>query len=50
MSNNPISEFLEHKMPVSKINRVKMLADCIESIFRRKPILFYEGESIMDFH
>ena len=40
-----INEFLEHKMPVSKINRVKMLADCIESISLGNPILFYEGES-----
>ena len=40
-----ISEFLEHKMPVSKINRVKMLADCIESISVGNPILLYEGES-----
>ncbi len=40
-----INEFLEHKMPVSKVNRVKMLADCIESISLGNPILFYEGES-----
>ena len=41
----PISEFLEHKMPVSKVTRVKMLADCIETISVGNPILFYEGES-----
>ena len=40
-----INEFLEHKMPVSKVNRVKMLGDCIEFISLGNPILFYEGES-----
>lgn len=40
-----INEFLEEKMPVSKVNRIKMFADCIESISLGKPVLFYEGES-----
>ena len=46
-ANEPqsINEFLEHQMPVSKVNRVKMLADCIESISAGNPVLFYEGES-----
>lgn len=40
-----INEFLEAKMPVSKVERVKIFADCIESISLGKPVLFYEGES-----
>ena len=39
------NEFLEHKMPVSKVKKVKMLADCIESISSGNPILLYEGEN-----
>ena len=31
------NEFLEHKMPVSKVKRVHMIADCIESISSRNP-------------
>ncbi|RRN70928.1 spore germination protein [Peribacillus simplex] len=40
----PLNEFLEHKMPVTKVKRVNMLADCIESISAGNPILLYEGE------
>ena len=41
----PLNEFLEHKMPVSKVKRVKLVADCIESISNGNPILLYEGEN-----
>lgn len=40
-----INEFLEQKMPVSKVNRINIWADCIEAISIGNPILFYEGES-----
>lgn len=40
----PLNEFLQHKMPVTKVKRVNMLADCIESISAGNPILLYEGE------
>ncbi|WP_438824720.1 spore germination protein [Bacillus sp. JJ1474] len=39
-----IDKFLEQKLPVSKVNRVQLLADCIESISSGKPILLFEGE------
>ncbi|MFE4243322.1 spore germination protein [Peribacillus butanolivorans] len=41
----PLNDFLVHKMPVSKVKRVKMIADCIESISIGNPLLLYEGES-----
>ncbi|WP_078411032.1 spore germination protein [Priestia abyssalis] len=41
----PLNEFLENKMPVSKVKRVYTLADCVESISSGNPILLYEGES-----
>ncbi|HWO96476.1 MAG TPA: spore germination protein [Bacillus sp. (in: firmicutes)] len=43
--SQPLHEFLENKMPVSKVKRVCTLADCIESISSGNPILLYEGES-----
>ena len=39
-----LNEFLENKMPVSKVKKVKLVADCIESISNGNPILLYEGE------
>ncbi|MFJ8068604.1 spore germination protein [Peribacillus sp. NPDC096447] len=41
----PLNDFIEHKMPVPKVVKVNMLADCIESISSGNPILLYEGES-----
>ncbi|MFJ5622680.1 spore germination protein [Peribacillus loiseleuriae] len=40
-----LNEFLEQKMPVSKVKKVNMFADCIESISTGNPILLYEGEN-----
>jgi spore germination protein KA len=40
----PLNELLETKVPVSKVKRVNMLADCIESISFGDPLLLYEGE------
>lgn len=40
-----INEYIEQKMPIAKVNRVKMWADCLESISNGNPMLFYEGES-----
>ncbi|MCQ6277509.1 spore germination protein [Bacillus sp. V3B] len=39
-----LNEFLENKMPVSKVKKVKLVADCIESISNGNPILLFEGE------
>lgn len=41
-----LNEFLQHKMPVSKVKTVYTLADCVESISSGHPILLYEGESV----
>ena len=41
----PLNEFLENKMPVPKVVKVNILADCLESISSGNPILLYEGGS-----
>ncbi|MFK2826914.1 spore germination protein [Bacillus sp. B190/17] len=38
------TELLENKLPVTKVKRVNLLADCIESISMGNPILLCEGE------
>ncbi|KMY54281.1 membrane protein [Bacillus sp. FJAT-27231] len=38
------NEFLENKLSVSKVEKVHLLADCIESISSGNPILLCEGE------
>ena len=39
-----LNEFFETKMPVSKVKKVKLVADCVESISGGNPILLCEGE------
>ena len=39
-----LSEFFETKMPVSKVEKVKLVADCVESISGGNPLLLCEGE------
>ena len=39
-----LNEFFETKMPVSKVEKVKLVADCVESISGGNPILLCEGE------
>lgn len=41
----PLNDFIEHKLPVPKVVKVSMLANCIESISSGNPILLYEGGS-----
>ena len=44
----PLNELLEKEIPVSKAKKVRMIADCIESISNGNPILLIEGEKWMD--
>ncbi|MFJ7755617.1 spore germination protein [Peribacillus muralis] len=44
VASQPLHEILEHKLPVSKMKRVKTIADCIESISTGNPLLLYDGE------
>ncbi|MES1047524.1 spore germination protein [Heyndrickxia oleronia] len=37
-------ELLEYRLPIAKVKRAELLADCIESISNGNPILLYEGE------
>lgn len=39
-----IDDFIEQKLPVSKVKRVHLLSECIESISEGNPILLFEGE------
>ena len=39
-----LHEFLENKIPVSKVKKVNLVADCIESISNGNPILLFEGQ------
>lgn len=39
-----LNEFIEHKLPVSKVQKMNTVAECIESISNGNPILLYEGE------
>lgn len=41
-----ISELLEKKIIISKINKVHLLADCLESIATGNPLLLYEGGGV----
>lgn len=46
-TDNPspmLHPFLEQKLPIAYVNRVHLLADCIESISSGNPILLCEGE------
>ena len=38
------TELLEYRLPIAKVKRAELLADCIESISNGNPILLYEGE------
>lgn len=40
-----LKDILENKLSVSKVNKVTLIADCIESISTGSPILLYEGTS-----
>ena len=40
----PLTELLEKEIPVSKVKKVRMIADCIESVSNGNPILLVEGE------
>ena len=40
----PLNELLEKEIPVSKAKKVRLVADCIESISNGNPILLIEGE------
>jgi len=40
-----LNEFLENKLPISKVKRMYTIAECIESISSGNPILLYERES-----
>ncbi|KAA9031580.1 spore germination protein [Niallia endozanthoxylica] len=39
-----LNEYLEHKMPVSKVKKVNTVAGCIESISNGNPLLLCEGD------
>ena len=41
-----LNEFFETKMPVSKVKKVQLITDCVESISNGNPILLCEGEQI----
>ena len=40
----PLNDLLEKEIPVSKVKKVRLVADCIESISNGNPILLIEGE------
>ncbi|WP_338473148.1 spore germination protein [Niallia sp. XMNu-256] len=42
--NQPLNELLEKRMPVSKVKKIRLIADCIESISNGNPLLLIEGE------
>ncbi len=42
---DPLNELIEKNLPVSKVKRSGMLADCIESISSGNPILLCDGEN-----
>ena len=42
----PLNELLEKEIPVSKVKKVRLFADCIESISDGNPILLIEGEMV----
>ncbi len=42
--SQPFNEQLENTFPVSKVKKVKTLADCIESISSGDPVILFEGE------
>nr|WP_246197161.1 spore germination protein [Cytobacillus depressus] len=44
-SSQVFHELLEQKIPVSKVKRIHLLKDCIESISSGNPLLLYEGEN-----
>jgi len=39
-----LNEFFETKMPVSKVKKIELFADCVESISSGNPLLLCEGE------
>lgn len=41
---NTINELLEKKLPVSKVKRLNLIADCVESISSGNPVLLIDGE------
>ncbi|KKB34201.1 spore germination protein [Bacillus thermotolerans] len=40
-----LSDFLVHQLPVAKVTKIHLLADCIESISTGNPVLLCEGQS-----
>lgn len=49
MQENPKEspdDILENKLPVSQVEKVSLIADCIESIANGNPLLLCEGQSI----